>query len=394
MKNLIFLSPYFFPEDFQFNKLYFEIAKKNKIFVITGMPNYRAKKYFKGYSLLGPYKEVLNNLTIIRLPAIPRYGDNIFFIAVFYLSFFILALIFCPIIALVMRNKTQDILTFCGSPVFIGFIGNLMSFCSNCGSSLWIQDIWPEAIISSKKINSSTFNKVINYFQFKMWSNADNIFCQSEQLLNYFKIHFPKKNIKIMYNPSRNILIKKTKNYYQIKKSIDIIYAGNIGLAQNLEPILRGFSELNDKRIKLKICGDGNAKEYLSKKFTTKNILFLGWLNEKELVNLLIESDLALVSLNAIGRQSFILPNKVQTYMQYGIPLLSINSGATNSLVENHFLGISIQTVDNDILCKELKVKLENFMKNKKVYKDNCENFYRKNFTISKVVRQYLNEIL
>ena len=80
--------------------------------------------------------------------------------------------------------------------------------------------------------------------------------------------------------------------------------------------------------------------------------------------------------------------------MQYGIPLLSINSGATNSLVENHFLGISIQTVDNDILCKELKVKLENFMKNKKVYKDNCENFYRKNFTISKVVRQYLNEIL
>ena len=36
MKSLIFLSPYFFPEDFQFNKLYFEMAKKHKIYVITG----------------------------------------------------------------------------------------------------------------------------------------------------------------------------------------------------------------------------------------------------------------------------------------------------------------------------------------------------------------------
>ena len=41
MKYLIFLSPYFYPEDFQFNKLYFELAKKNKVIVITGIPNYR-----------------------------------------------------------------------------------------------------------------------------------------------------------------------------------------------------------------------------------------------------------------------------------------------------------------------------------------------------------------
>ena len=51
-----------------------------------------------------------------------------------------------------MRNKIQDTLTFCGSPVFVGFIGNMIAFFSKSTSSLWIQDIWPEAIISSKKL--------------------------------------------------------------------------------------------------------------------------------------------------------------------------------------------------------------------------------------------------
>ena len=51
-----------------------------------------------------------------------------------------------------MKNKIKDVLTFCGSPVFVGYIGNFLSVISGGTSSLWVQDIWPEAIISSKKL--------------------------------------------------------------------------------------------------------------------------------------------------------------------------------------------------------------------------------------------------
>ena len=152
-----------FPEDFQFNKLCFELAKDNKVLVITGMPNYR--KFYNGYSIFGPYIEKYKNLKIIRMPIIPRYAENIIFIGIFYLSFLILSFIFCLFFGFLMKNKIKDVLTFCGSPVFVGYIGNFLSVISGGTSSLWVQDIWPEAIISSKKINNSIFNTTINYMQ-------------------------------------------------------------------------------------------------------------------------------------------------------------------------------------------------------------------------------------
>lgn len=395
MKYLIFLSPYFYPEDFPFNKMYFELAKNYKIYVITGMPNYRKKFFYEGYSYFGPYKQNIQNLTIIRMPIFPRLSDNIFIIGLFYFSFLFVGFIFCLIFGLLMRNKIKDVLTFCGSPVFVGYIGNMLSFLSNGTSSLWIQDIWPEAIISSKKINNSIFNRIINFFQNKMWENSDNIMCQSDKLYEYFKKKYPSKNIKILYNPSRNDLIKKKslKNDKKNNKILNIIYAGNIGLSQNLEMILQSFSCLRFQNYKLFICGDGINKNFLHQKFQSKKIHFLGWLNENDLISILKKSDLALVSLNTIGRQRLILPSKVQTYLQHDIPLLAINSGATNSLVEKYSLGISISKINRNHLIRDLNLQLENFAGKNLFYKKKCHDFYLQNFTLNNVIKQYLNAI-
>ena len=87
-----------------------------------------------------------------------------------------------------------------------------------------------------------------------------------------------------MYNPSRNNLSKRIVKNRKIN-SINIIYAGNIGLAQNLEPVLQSFKKLKNQKFNLKICGDGSCKDYLSKNFKSNNISFLGWLGEKDLVS-------------------------------------------------------------------------------------------------------------
>ena len=121
MKYLIFLSPYFYPEDFQFNKLYFELAKKNKVIVITGIPNYRNFKFFKGYKIFSPFKEIVKNLTIYRLPIIPRFNNKLIAIFLFILAFSFQLLFFVLYFHLFIE-KIKDILTFCGSPVLVGLL--------------------------------------------------------------------------------------------------------------------------------------------------------------------------------------------------------------------------------------------------------------------------------
>ena len=64
------------------------------------------------------------------------------------------------------------------------------------------------------------------------------------------------------------------------------------------------------------------------------------------------KADLGLISLDTYGRQKLILPGKIQTYLQYGLPILAINSGATNHLVSKYSLGISIMGTENYINSK------------------------------------------
>ena len=389
----VFLTPYFHPEDFPFNKLIQELAKTKKILVITGLPNYRKKKYFKGYSIFGPYKECIFNISIIRVPVIPRFGNSKFLIFLFYLSFLFSAFCFGIWIAIKNRGKIIDVLSFVGSPVFTGLIGNLIARISRASSSIWIQDIWPEAISSTVGLKNNFLKRLINNIQEYMWSNADNLFCQSNLLLGYIKEKYPNKNSYLMYNPSRNVTknIFKKPVFKKNQKKINIVFAGTIGFAQNLEPFIK--LAIEDKNVYLFICGDGAAKGYLEKKYNNSRIKFFGWLNEKDMLVIFQKSHFSLITLSTIGRQGLVLPGKVQTYLEYGLPILSFNSGAVDELVKQNNLGIALNIKENEtskklssyINCYDFKSRLQ--------MKLNCNLFFKNNFDVAKVLLQYLNGI-
>ena len=94
-------------------------------------------------------------------------------------------------------------MTFCGSPVFVGFLGTIFAKLANCKSSQWIQDIWPEALISSLNVKNNIFLKFIDYLQTKMWQSTDIIISQSELLNQYFNKNFTNLCSVCVNNPSR-----------------------------------------------------------------------------------------------------------------------------------------------------------------------------------------------
>ena len=72
---------------------------------------------------------------------------------------------------------------------------------------------------------------------------------------------------------------------------------------------------------------------------------------------------------------------------------MTINSGASNDLVEKHSLGISIKSINVNNIKNDLNINLKKFNNKKNFYKDNCFKFYTQNFNVKNVIKQYLDAI-
>ena len=263
----------------------------------------------------------------------------------------------------------------------------------NIKSSQWIQDIWPEAIQTTKSLKNKYIINIINFFQIKMWKYSDIIFSESYSLTKYLKSNFPDKKIKTLYNPVREKEIYNSNENFHKDDKLIFSYTGNIGGAQNLEKILEAFSDLNSSNFELHMCGDGPLLNDLKKKFIQKNIFWHGWLTGRELDKVYKQSDFFILSLNSEGRQSLILPSKLQTYFQLKKPIFCVASGAVKELIDYTKSGITTEYDDkkNIIELFSKAMKLTNSERTEMAV--NGFKFYEKNFKSETIIKEFINFI-
>ena len=394
-KKIIIYTPYYYPEPFPINSFVDELAERKnieEIKIVTCLPNYRNYKFYDNYNIWGPYKEKKGKINIIRLPVIPRYSNSSLAIFLFYLSFFFSSSVFLFFFSLFNRNKYNHILTFCGSPVFVGYIGFIASRILNTQSSQWVQDIWPEAIETTVGMK----NKILKNFVFKlqnyMWKFSDILFCESDSLSTYLKKF--NKNFKVitLYNPIRN------ENFLEYKKKqatdkLQFSYIGNMGSAQNIEMIVRCFIKSNIDNSILNMCGDGKLFVPLSNKYKNSNIRWHGWLSGKNLEQIYSISDFFILSLQSIGRQGLIIPSKVQSYFMNRKPIICISTGASRELIKKINGGITCDQISDDETIKMYKKALKLSANEKNLMGENSYQYYLRHFTKKNIVNEFLDNI-
>ena len=393
MKKVVIITPYFDPENFPINSLAYDIGKKKfKVDVITCLPNYRKKGFYKNYSYFGPYFENINNINIYRVPIIPRLSDTFISILIFYISYFISTFSFVLFYSLFNVKKIQHVISFCGSPVYVGFFSTLIGFITRANSSQWIQDIWPEAIETTQGLKNKVIIKVISSMQTLMWKTSDIIFAQSNMLNSYLKDHLKNKKVYTLYNPVRDDfydeIIKK-----KLNTKIIYTYLGNIGGAQSIEKLLRAYLDSNNANTELHICGDGADLDYLKKKYNTKSIIWHGWVNENRMNKVIEETDYFLLSLNNKGRQNFIIPSKLQTYQKNRRPIICLSLGAANELIHSIKGGIVVKSDDYEEMVKAINLSKETNEVERDLMGNNNRKFYEKNFSQSVITKNFIKII-
>ena len=393
-KKILIVSQGYWPEHFPVNQLVDSLYddKKVEVSVLTGFPNYPDGKIYNGYEknfIKKFYDKHPKGYKIFRIPIIRRKKNNKLSVVFNYLSFIIMGTILAPF--LLRNNKFDYILVFANSPVPQAIIGIILKFIKRAKLLLWVQDLWPEILEETNNLNNRFFLRIVNYFIKVIYFFSNLILAQSISFKNVIK----KRTLsKVIYlpNPSINMSKKITKKNSRTNKSFNILYAGNLGEAQNLGRIIDIAKLLTNEKIMFQIIGGGNKYIWLKKQIKNdkiKNIKLYNNINFSRIHNYYSAADCLLITLKDNKFLNMTIPSKLQNYLSAKKPIISFCGGETQKIIEIAKCGLNLYKKKNEVISKQLillstskKTTLDKMSKNG--YK-----FFLNNFEINLIKNKF-----
>lgn len=391
--RILLVTQYFYPENFKSNDIAFELARKgHEVTVLTGLPNYPEGKVYESYGFLKKRKETINGVKVIRALLIPRgKGGGIrlllnYFSWAFFASF--------KALFLALRYKFDTILVHEPSPVTQGFPAIVVKKIQKIPLNFWVLDLWPESLTSAGGINNklvlSFFTKMVQY----IYNSSDKILISSKG----FKESILTKGSyeeKLVYFPNwaEDSILKGELNYPipELPEGFKILFAGNIGAAQDVDSIIKSALILKSKLdIHFVFVGDGRSKKQLEdfvlENELNKTVHFLGRFPIEAMKTFFTKSDVLLVSLKDELIFNLTVPAKLQAYLCTQMPILGMLNGEGASIIKEANCGVSVNAGDSEALAKEI-IKLSKMDKQERgLLGQNGFKYFEENFTMTKCI--------
>ncbi|MBI3534464.1 MAG: glycosyltransferase family 4 protein [Deltaproteobacteria bacterium] len=390
MKILI-ISQYFWPEAFRINELAANLVERgNHVTVLAGIPNYPDGQFFKDYSVFKPFKETYKGIKIIRSPLISRGASKGIRLVLNYLSFAFFAtltgLLFC-------REKYDVILVYQPSPVTVGIPAVIMRMLKKIPVLFWVQDLWPESLSATGAIKNAVILRAIAHMVKWIYRHCDLILIPSRAFKPQIE-RFGVNPAKIVYLPNSAEQI-----YQPVKLSGDapeiklmpnggfkVMFAGNIGAAQDFETILSAAEKLkySNKIIHWLVLGDGRMRPWVEAEVKRREIQncfhLLGKFPVERMANFFSLADVMLVTLKNSPIFSMTIPAKVQSYLACAKPVISAVGGEGNAVIEEAQAGIACPPEDADALAQAVLKMYEMRESERQQLGTNGRNYFMANF--------------
>jgi glycosyltransferase involved in cell wall biosynthesis len=360
MKGLI-LTNHFYPENFKINELAFNLAGRGlEITVITCIPNYPEGRFFRGYGFFTNRVETINGVKIYRLPLIPRGSSSRFRLALNYFSFLFSTIVFSVFFA--FRNRFDFIFVHQTSPVFIGIPAIIVKKIQKIPLYFWVLDLWPESVKAASGFSNKFIIKLINKIVKWIYSHCDKILISSdgfrESILT--KGNFQDKIITIP-NWAESVFENNEtgKDIPPLPDGFKIMYAGNIGLAQDIEHLFSCILKLKDHpQIKWVIMGDGQklnwAREFVEKNDLHQTVSLTGRYPLEVMPSFFSKADVMLLTLKDSDIFSLTVPERLQAFMACSKPVLAMVNGEAASIITESGSGFVSKPGDEDGFIKNV----------------------------------------
>lgn len=355
--RVLLVTQYFYPENFKSNDVAFELARRGyDVTVLTGLPNYPGGKVFDGYGIFRKRKETINGVKVLRTLVVPRGKGGGVRLALNYMSWAFIASVWAFFMSLF--NRYDAVIVHETSPITQGFPALVVKWMRRVPMYFWVLDLWPESLQAAGNINN---RHVLGFFAWVaklMYRNSEKILISSrgfrESILDKgdFKdklVYFPNW-AEDVFAASPNVPVPALPDGFKV------MFAGNVGEAQDFDNVLRAAMLLKGTGVRLIILGDGRKKAWADS-FVAENgledvVFMMGRHPLETMPAFFSQADVLFLSLKNDYIFSLTAPAKLQAYMASGKPVLAMVDGEARNLIEDAECGLSCAAGDYEAFAQ------------------------------------------
>ncbi|WP_448105379.1 glycosyltransferase family 4 protein [Pedobacter panaciterrae] len=343
-KKILIHSIVFSPDGVSTAYLYNDIALKFKasgydVVVLTTTPHYNVlpealKVQPLKKRLLGLYYE--SNFNGIKVKHVPQKKFSsallriIGFVYWHILSFFI-----------GLFEKEVSVILSPSPPLTIGFINLLIGKIKKIKVVYNVQEIYPDFLIEQGGLKSKFIISLLKWLERFVYNHSDAVTTIDAVFYNTIADRFrDRKKLTIipnfvdtaLYRPLSTVEISVDSNFFPLNTStLKLMYAGNIGHAQDWVPLIKAAIRLKDRPFEFFIIGEGVMKNYIQEEIKDNNLTnvhLVPYQPREQMASLIAYSDLQFIFMSP-EMEGHGFPSKVYTIMACAKPLLVCSGEST-----------------------------------------------------------------
>jgi len=300
-----------------------------------------------------------------------------------------------------LADRKFDLIVYYSPTIFFGsFVDRARSFYG-CRSYLILRDIFPRWALDAGVLKDGLIYRYFCRKEMEQYRAADVIGVESTKNLRYFRENDRLKNFRseVLYNWTTldevNVPISNYRQKLGLEGKLVFFYGGNIGVAQDMDNILRLAESLrSNTNAFFLLIGEGSEAARLKETISDKdlsNIRILGAVDQDEYLAILSEFDIGLISLDRKLR-THNFPGKMLGYMYNSMPILaSINpENDLKEILEQNRAGLVSINGDDDIF-RSNAMRLLRDRALREEMGSNARTLLKNQFSVENAARQILS---
>nr|WP_315463766.1 glycosyltransferase family 4 protein [uncultured Rhodoferax sp.] len=359
--HLLVITQYFWPENFRINDLVAGLVQRgHQVTVLTGIPNYPEGQVFEAYRQKPSDFQSYAGARVVRVPILTRGQGS----ARLMLNYFSFALSATLLGAWKLRKEPVDAIFVCQlSPVTVGIPGAILRWWKRAPMAFWVLDLWPETLRAVGKVRTGWVLRSVGCLVQWIYRRCDLILAQSKSFVPQIRVYAgTSKWVEYFPSWAESLFAQggdviPASEVPVVAGGFTVMFAGNIGEAQDFPNVLRAAEILKDTHphIRWVILGEGRLKPWVDQEIIarqlTDKVHMLGRFPVDRMPSFYLAANALLVSLKGEPIFAMTIPGKLQSYLAAGRPVVAMLDGEGATLLKNSNAGLTCAAGDAEGLA-------------------------------------------
>jgi len=262
------------------------------------------------------------------------------------------------------NENTFDLIIYYSPTIFFGPLVKRLKRMFGCPAYLILRDIFPQWAVDAGILRKGLLYRLLKHYEKINYDAADIIGIQSPANKLYFsKRELDKKyKIEVLYNWMSLENKYESSGYFREKFGLNgkivFFYGGNIGIAQDVDNIVRVAVRLrNIPEAHFLLVGEGSEVPRLKREIQRMGLINISIhpaVGQQDYMRMIADIDVGMISLDRhLNTHNY--PGKILGYMYHAKPILaSINPGNDlQDMLQTHEAGLVCRNGEDEVLYNQ-----------------------------------------